>query len=294
MKHISSFSALNAYASCPYHYYLKYVAKVKALEADYTGTFPGSCVHKAAELFFEWKNKAGELDYSIFGKENIKRIMHSLWDENTMHYSDSSFASNEADALEKITLWADYLRRMIVDNGCIKPVTLSEFRWGADSPAKVSERLLLIGGPDLCYAQSKDMPHTMIDFKNTESELHCSDHQLMLYVIATENTFNVKIPMAAFFLVKAMKPVWKVVTEDKKRATLNWAHQILDGIEAKKFEPSASKAACRLCPYRIAGCPHTAFSETSTKTVSKIKSLKELRSEMQSTKAKVINNIPEL
>ena len=55
--------------------------------------------------------------------------------------------------------------------------------------------------------------------------------------------------------------------------TIAWAESIVDNIVAEKFEPSPSKSACNLCPFKKT-CEHSSYRcerKSSLKSVHELK-----------------------
>lgn len=271
---IVSYSSLNTYASCPYGYYLKYIVHESQEEADFTGAVPGNVAHKLAEQFFEFKNKAGIVDWTIFN-ENFESVFKKYIKSPNVHLSRDAFASTTAEARAKIKLWTENLVDMLKHHNLVKAVTISEFRFGSyKNPIQLTDKLLFTGGPDLFASDSMSKPGILIDYKASETSFHINEKQLFLYAIALMQELGVKISMAGFFLFKARDVIWKRVSKARLDETIAWAESIVDAIMAKKFDAAPSKSSCNLCPFKKV-CEHSSYREFKSSSLKTIRELKQ-------------------
>lgn len=270
---VVSYSSLNTYATCPYSYYLKYIVHESQEEADFTGAVPGNVAHSLAEQFFEFKNKAGIVDWEIFEK-NFNVTFNKYIKSPNVHLSKTAFASSIPEAQRKIKLWTENLVDMLKQHGLVRPVTISEFRFGSyKNPLKLSDKLLFTGGPDLFSSDAIDKPGILIDYKASDSTFHINEKQIFLYALALRKELGVTVSMAGFFLFKAREAIWKRVSEERLSETVAWAESIVDAIMAERFEPAPSKSACNLCPFKKR-CQHSSFRESKSSSIKSVLELK--------------------
>lgn len=273
---IVSYSSLDCYAKCPFSYYLKYVIRESQGEADYTGTVPGNVAHKLAENMFKHKDATGVLDFGIFERE-FDSVFYKYAKGHNVYFNKDSFAPNIEQARTKVKDWADNLCGMIQTSKLAEQYTISEFRFGHHkNPLAITPKLLFTGGPDLFSSVSRDTPGVLVDYKATDSSFHLNEKQLFLYAIALKVALNVDVSMVAFFLFKSREIVWKGVNRNKVDETIAWAEFIVDQIVAERFEPTPSKTACNLCPFKLS-CPS---SSCFIPKQSSIKSIRELTNDV--------------
>lgn len=266
---IVSYSSLDCYAKCPYCYYLKYIIRESQGDADFTGTVPGNVAHKLAEMVFKKKAETGVVDWSIFEKD-FDGVFYKYAKGANVFFNKDSFAPNIGKARVLVKQWSDNLLGMLQSSNLANQFTISEFRFGHyKNPLALTPKILFTGGPDLFSSQFINMPGVLVDYKATDSEFHLNEKQLFLYAIALKVALNIDVSMAAFFLFKSGGIVWKGVQQHKLDDTLAWADFIVDQILAKRFDPTPSKTACNLCPFRLS-CPSSSFfiaKQSSIKTI---------------------------
>lgn len=272
---VVSYSSLNTYAQCPYGYYLKYIVHESAETADFTGAVPGNVSHKLAELFFKKKNEEGLVDFNVFD-EHFDRIFKSYIKSPNVSLGPNAFASNVAQAKAKIKVWTENLVDMIKNHGLVKPVTISEFRFGSrKNPLQLTDKLYFTGGPDIFSAESMSSPGILVDFKASDSTFHINEKQVFLYALALQKDLHVTVSMAGFFLFKSREAVWKKVSEERLSETIAWAESIVGNIMKENFVASPSKHACNLCDFKKI-CKHSSYI---VEKKSSLKSVVELKSE---------------
>ena len=270
---VVSYSSLNTYATCPFSYYLKYIIRESQEEADFTGTVPGNVAHSLAEQFFEFKNKAGIVDWDIFDK-NFNATFKKFIKSPNVHLSKDAFAASIPEAQRKVKMWTENLVDMIKQHGLVRDVTISEFRFGSHkNPLRLTDKLLFTGGPDIFSSDSMNKPGILVDFKASDSSFHINDKQIFLYALALKKDLGVDVSMAGFFLFKSREAVWRRVSQERLSETIAWAESIVDNIVAENFEPTPSKSACNLCPFKKT-CEHSSYRcarKSSLKSVHELK-----------------------
>lgn len=272
---VVSYSSLDTYSKCPYCYYLKYIVHESQDEADFTGAVPGNVSHKLAEQFFEFKNKAGIVDWEIFNA-NFEAVFKKYIKSPNVYLHKEAFAASIPEARIKIKNWTENLVDMLKQHNIVKPVTISEFRFGSyKNPLRLTDKLLFTGGPDIFSSESMTTPGVLVDYKASESSFHINEKQIFLYALALKKDLGVDVSMAGFFLFKSREAVWKRVSKERLSETIAWAESIVDNIMKENFDASPSKSACNLCPFKKI-CEHSSFKEFRNTS---IKSVKQLQSE---------------
>lgn len=270
---VVSYSSLNSYAQCPYSYYLRYIIRESVESADFTGTLPGNVAHKLAELFFKKKNEEGVVDWSIFETE-FESVFKKYASSPNIYFGPNAFAPSKIEAKKKVKIWTMNLADMLKEQDMVKNITISEFRFGSHkSPLKLTEKLLFTGGPDIFASDSLSKPGLLVDFKASDTSFHINEKQVFLYALALMKDLGVSVSMAGFFLFKSRTFIWKRVSKERLKETVDWAESLVDLIMKEDFHPSPSKASCRLCAYNSV-CKHSTFFN---KKVSSLKSILELK-----------------
>lgn len=270
---VVSYSSLNTYATCPYSYFLKYIIRESQEEADFTGAVPGNVAHNLAEQFFEFKNKAGIVDWDIFEK-NFNATFKKYIKSPNVHFSKNAFASSVSEAQRKVKMWTENLVDMIKQHGLVRNVTISEFRFGSyKNPLKLSDKLFFTGGPDIFSSDSMDKPGILVDYKASDSSFHINEKQIFLYALALKKDLGVDVSMAGFFLFKSREAVWRRVSKERLSETIAWAESIVENIVAENFDASPSKSACNLCPFKKT-CEHSSFKEVKQSSLKSVHELK--------------------
>lgn len=273
---VVSFSSLNTYAKCPYHYYLRYIIRESTEEADYTGTVPGNVAHILANNFFKHKEETGEVNYEIFNSLFEETLLKQLKSPN-VKLSKTAFASTRQEAYLKIKGWTENLVTMIKELEVEKKKTVSEFRFGSyKNPLKLTDKLYFAGAPDLWF-EVEDMEGfgNIVDYKASESTFHLNPKQLFLYAIAVEKALGLKTLMCGFFTFKTIGRSWFRFSEAARDETIMWAENIVDGIKKSNFDAYPSKANCNLCDFKQ-NCQFSSYKGLSSNN-SPLLSIKDLK-----------------
>lgn len=212
---------------------------------DATGVVPGKVIHKLAELFF----KSG-CQWEVFD-DKIQETFEHYINKPYVFLSKNAFASSKDEAWNIISKYKDNFVAELQRQGFVKNWTISEGRFGDyENPFKITPDIGLTGGWDLLTGDSKNDPLTVVDFKASDSLYYLDRRQLFFYALGIERFFGVTVSSVAFLLFKRKHTeVFHFSNSDRKQV-IEWIKDGAIKVNTKQFNPTPSKYACGLCPFR--------------------------------------------
>ena len=239
---ILSYSAFSVYQQCPQRYYREKILREKTGEDDLSFNIPGTISHKATEVYL----KSG--DERIFESSVLNAAVEKHSHDPQV---DLVKAYGSIDKAAEFTrLCAQNLQRFLVSRNIRSKQFLSEEWFGNwDEPLMLSENLGTQGAPDLIEINPNGSA-ILYDYKATWSTKNLNKDQLILYCIASELKFNVKISMSAFYLLPANKHEYFNFTEQDKLNLKNRMQDAANNILMLGPDlPYTPNEKCNRCPY---------------------------------------------
>lgn len=237
-----SFSKFSKFQECNEFYRLKYFEKIKVPPLSEYPFLQGRVAHKITEQT-RAKLIAGEV-----------ASMAAVWDVHDdlfNHYAGSIHWKSDVEIiqarLESRQIVANYVQ-LIEEAGLLSGEVYCEYWFGTyDAPLIRPSGLRLVGALDWLKIDRATMTGVILDGKSSRSTEYLDKRQLIMYAMAIEQLFGVRIERVGYLMMRWERPLMYTITAEDKENLERELIRTSQAAAAGAFSVKPSVKMCATC-----------------------------------------------